>query len=112
LAIALEKITFFHQGTLDWLKDDAVVPHSSCRAQKTCSRQKMVINHMTTWRAEGKHDASYAVLPWDQGWSGRLCDVCEKTAKVYAEAGRQKCWEFLPTFFGLPEWKDLPKDLE
>ncbi|KAJ7108458.1 hypothetical protein C8R43DRAFT_187747 [Mycena crocata] len=36
-----------------------------------------------------------------------LCDPCKR----HMEDGREKIWENLPTFFGLPPWNELKNDL-
>nr|GAT55197.1 predicted protein [Mycena chlorophos] len=68
----------------------------------------------------------YALEPWDAEWeevenddadSGdevtRLCSHCVARAKATFEAGRGRCWERLPSVFGLPVWDELKKlDLE
>ncbi|KAJ7218790.1 hypothetical protein B0H12DRAFT_1271817 [Mycena haematopus] len=110
LALALERIIFFQRSATAWLNDDALIPHQSCRMAKSCIRQKRAMSRSVTTQLIMKketHDIHYAIGQWRSVWSGKLCDECEHAAKVYHEAGRQKCWELLPTFFGYPEWKDL-----
>lgn len=112
LALALEGILFFQRSSLGSLKNDAVIPHKSCQTQKACIRSRNNIIHKATWSdVENRHEIFYVIGRWCEGWSGKLCEACETAAREYTDASRQKGWELLPTFFGLPKWKDL-KDLE
>ncbi|KAJ7679111.1 hypothetical protein DFH06DRAFT_1414926 [Mycena polygramma] len=40
-----------------------------------------------------------------------LCAVCTPIVKAKMAAGRQRMWNLLPTFFGLPPWTELRDDL-
>ncbi|KAJ7359700.1 hypothetical protein DFH08DRAFT_769695 [Mycena albidolilacea] len=102
LAVALERILLFQKSTLRWLDGNAVVPHKSCKSSTTCTREKIVINHMVTWETKERLDSSFLLGEWDSSWSNRLCDVCELAAREYTDVSVQKGWELLPTFFGLP----------
>ncbi|KAJ7185846.1 hypothetical protein C8R46DRAFT_387584 [Mycena filopes] len=116
LVVALVRILFYQRQSLAWLKEDGIVPHTSCKLRKACERQKRAINQSVFWAHDGddrRHETSYIIDVWDHvNWSGKLCEVCETGAKDHYEAARQKGWELLPTFFGLPEWKDLIDDVE
>jgi hypothetical protein len=111
LAIALERLLFFQRSALGWLENNAVIPHQSCQTRNACIRSKKDINHKVTWWEKETHDVTYATGQWRDSWSGKLCEACETAAREYTDTSRQKGWELLPTFFGLPKWKDL-KDLE
>ncbi|KAJ7697609.1 hypothetical protein B0H17DRAFT_1051626 [Mycena rosella] len=95
LAIALERILLFQRETLSWLEGDDVVPHESCDLP---DKEKL--------------DLAYTIDAWDEQWSGKLCGVCEDAAKACYETSRQKGWDLLPSFFGLPGWEDLEKMME
>ncbi|RDB17298.1 hypothetical protein Hypma_001918 [Hypsizygus marmoreus] len=45
---------------------------------------------------------------WWPEWLVGLCGTCASDAKEEYEAGRRRIWERLPSFFGLPNWKDMP----
>ncbi|KAJ7735777.1 hypothetical protein B0H16DRAFT_1764948, partial [Mycena metata] len=106
LVLALERITDFQRNwTLSWLKDDTIVPHKLCKSRKLCDRQKKQIDHLILWG--NGHDVSYTLEGWNEEWSDKLCGVCEATAKLSYDTGRQKGWELLPTFWGYKEWKSL-----
>ncbi|KAJ7735755.1 hypothetical protein B0H16DRAFT_1764886 [Mycena metata] len=112
LIVALERLLLFQRESLSWLKDEAIVPDDSCMSQSLCKREKMAINHSVFWKCPDEaYDLGYTLDPWDEAWSGKLCESCERAAKDYYEASRQKGWASLPSFFGLPEWKDL-RDVE
>lgn len=52
-----------------------------------------------------------ALIRWKSAWENELCTECGKEAKEIHDAGREKIWEMLPLFFGLPSWTDL-KDFQ
>ncbi|KAJ7436731.1 hypothetical protein FB451DRAFT_187047 [Mycena latifolia] len=107
MALALERILLFQRESMAWLNDDVVVPHTSCSSQTQCEEQKILLNHTVTWREPTELDFTYTLDPWEEEWSGKLCDACEEAAKASYETSRQKGWDLLPSFFGLPEWKHL-----
>ncbi|KAJ7432174.1 hypothetical protein B0H11DRAFT_2127279 [Mycena galericulata] len=109
LSIAFERILLFQRENLVWLNDKTVIPDVSCQSQTKCNGQKMALNHSVAWN--GFLHLTYIIDAWDEEWSEKLCDSCEAAAKECYEAGRLKGWQSLPSFFGLPEWKDL-KDLD
>ncbi|KAJ6487718.1 hypothetical protein C8R45DRAFT_1144038 [Mycena sanguinolenta] len=109
VALALEKLLFFQRNTLGGLTfNDAVIPHQTCQMIMACKQQKLVMIQSATTNFRSTHDVTCnTVGRWPDGWAGKLCNVCEAAAKEYYEANRQKCWELLPTFFGLSGWKDM-----
>ncbi|KAJ7185848.1 hypothetical protein C8R46DRAFT_1061907, partial [Mycena filopes] len=114
LAVALDRMLHFQRcETLAWLKDADIVPHASCTSRKQCERQKMVINHhiLVSWTRSFGHDLRFIAGRWNLTWSDKLCGVCEARAREHYETARQKGWELLPTFFGLPKWKYLTDDV-
>ncbi|KAJ7185850.1 hypothetical protein C8R46DRAFT_881156 [Mycena filopes] len=57
---------------------------------------------------EAYRPLGYTLNEWKHGaWAGKLCHLCEATAREAYETNRQKGWDLLPTFFGLPQWPDL-----
>lgn len=89
----------------------AVIPHKSCKSPAACIQRKIALNHTVAWSIKDNIDFTYTIDAWDEQWSGKLCTVCEEAAKVSYNTSREKGWELLPSFFGLPGWKDL-KDLD
>jgi hypothetical protein len=49
---------------------------------------------------------------WESSWEEGLCPVCITAAKEAYEAGRMRVWGKLPSFFKLPEWKVILKDVD
>ncbi|KAJ7432201.1 hypothetical protein B0H11DRAFT_1890584 [Mycena galericulata] len=111
LALAVERLIIFQHESLAWLEDEAVVPHTSCLSRSRCSQQRLALNHTVAWGEKRMIDLSYVIDVWDSRWTGKLCQVCESAARASYNASREKGWELLPTFFGLPEWKNL-KDMD
>ena len=40
----------------------------------------------------------------------KLCVHCETAAETCHNKGRERLWQMLPSFFGLPEWNELLKE--
>ncbi|KAJ7185849.1 hypothetical protein C8R46DRAFT_1289082 [Mycena filopes] len=91
LALAFGKMALFQHRSLAWLRDDSVVLHASCSSA---------------------FNLGYTIDQWDDRWTGMLCPLCEEAAIAVYDGNRRDAWELLPTFFGLPEWKDLKDDIE
>ncbi|KAJ7610277.1 hypothetical protein DFH06DRAFT_1065262, partial [Mycena polygramma] len=114
LASALESILVFQSNNLEWLREEGeVVPNGDCEVYDDCEEHRKVMCNIKC--TEKRVDLSYTLDHWDKvaggSWVGLLCENCVKDAKVEHEAARQRAWEQLPLFFGLPQWKDL-KDLD
>ncbi|KAJ7832080.1 hypothetical protein B0H14DRAFT_2364860 [Mycena olivaceomarginata] len=105
MALAFGRMALFQHQSLFWLRDETVIPHPSCQSPTRCTQQKKRDDH------EGQFNLGYTIDQWDDRWTGILCAVCEDAATIIYDQERAKGWEALPSFFGLPEWKDL-KDLD
>ncbi|KAJ6487703.1 hypothetical protein C8R45DRAFT_827248 [Mycena sanguinolenta] len=110
MALAFERIALFQFQSLLWLRDDSVIPHDSCQSPAHCDQQRNRMIGIVDQDHEGRFDLSYTIDEWDGRWTRMLCAVCEKIARKTFDLKRAEGWELLPTFFDLPEWKDL-KDL-
>ncbi|KAJ7246360.1 hypothetical protein C8J57DRAFT_1724778 [Mycena rebaudengoi] len=44
---------------------------------------------------------------WRDDWEEYLCGSCVEEAKKIFESGQRKCWDQLPSIFGLPDWPEL-----
>ncbi|KAJ7185873.1 hypothetical protein C8R46DRAFT_1061954, partial [Mycena filopes] len=107
LAIARETITVVQTDSLSWLHSKDVIPHKSCKSSTACITKQMAIAYALA-RKESNRPIGYTLREWKDGvWSGQFCDLCEPAAREAYETNRQKTWESLPTFFGLPKWQDL-----
>ncbi|KAJ7017172.1 hypothetical protein C8F04DRAFT_1054517 [Mycena alexandri] len=112
LAIALERLLNFQsEKRLSWLHGNALIPHKSCNSRKACANQQMAINHSINGKEKYPFHLHYVIGDWHPEWSGKFCEVCEAAAREHYAASRQKGWELLPTFFGLPKWEAL-KDVD
>ena len=49
----------------------------------------------------------HALSQWSSIWENMLCVQCAAKCKSVHKDGREKAWESLPKFFGLPDWNDL-----
>ncbi|KAJ7037815.1 hypothetical protein C8F04DRAFT_1035459 [Mycena alexandri] len=114
-ALALEAIQLFQRNNYQWLREEGeVVPdQQECMQDQLCDDYRREMCRFEC--AEERVDVTYMLEAWekvaDGAWVGRLCTECERAAKAEFEAGRQRAWDRLPVFFGLPEWKDL-KDMD
>jgi hypothetical protein len=107
LAIAHERIVCHREQTLRWLREESnIIPHASCVSQPSCLRQLQKTERAVMRRPNFTHVLSELTM-----LSSGLCDVCTGVAEAVNRTNLEKTWKLLPTFFGLPEWKDL-KDLD
>ncbi|KAJ7470739.1 hypothetical protein FB451DRAFT_1175960 [Mycena latifolia] len=111
LALALEKIQRWQYASFGSIKGLV------CPGDEYVEDNARMFDHIAT---EGFEDLTLVIHPWhklfikDKFTDTDLCESCverENDAKAEWEARRSKAWKQLPSFFGLPEWKDL-KDLD
>ncbi|KDR79555.1 hypothetical protein GALMADRAFT_243654 [Galerina marginata CBS 339.88] len=62
---------------------------------------------LCTMRDSANFSAACAFLSYDVFLAQSFCQNCFAQVKAASEAGRQKIWDELPSYFGLPAWKDL-----
>ncbi|KAJ7366529.1 hypothetical protein DFH08DRAFT_169699 [Mycena albidolilacea] len=93
--------------TMAWLEVD--LPSSALPAQNCLQPARCVaMVKETILEAASTHPPSLCVISeWNETWGVGMCRPCEKKAKDVFEAGREECWDKLPSMFGLPEWKEL-----
>jgi hypothetical protein len=77
-----------------WLRDGAC---AGCAPLKACLEDA---------RATSARDASAALEPWDVAALG-LCALCAERAFRARRTGRQRVWDELPVYFGLPPWDKI-----
>ncbi|KAF8162508.1 hypothetical protein K438DRAFT_1618292 [Mycena galopus ATCC 62051] len=111
MALAFGRIAFFQHQSLSWLRDESVIPSCSCQSPRRCMQQRNAMVRIVDQDHEGRFNLGYTIDEWDDRWTGMLCAVCEEAATMTYTQEREKGWELLPTFFGLPDWKDL-KDVD
>ncbi|KAJ7185845.1 hypothetical protein C8R46DRAFT_1289076 [Mycena filopes] len=112
LALAFGKMALFQHRSLAWLRDASVVPHASCLSATRCTEQRNAMARVVDHDHEGQFNLGYTIDQWDDRWTGMLCPLCEEAAIAVYDGNRRGAWELLPTFFGLPEWKDMQDDIE
>ncbi|KAJ6582982.1 hypothetical protein DFH09DRAFT_1360277 [Mycena vulgaris] len=112
LAIALERIVYFQHEVFGWLEDDSIIPDQSCVSKIECTTQRQMIHRALISNDNGAvRVRCYGLDSWDDDWPHGLCDICRMAGKSTFDNSRDKLWEALPTFFGLPEWTKL-KDVD
>jgi hypothetical protein len=75
----------------------------TCMNKKTCSSAKQTLQlRLFLPRTE-----CIALRPWQSDWERNMCEHCISAAKRSHQEGRQRIWNELPTFFGLPGWDNL-----
>ncbi|KAJ7760680.1 hypothetical protein DFH07DRAFT_771760 [Mycena maculata] len=110
LALAAELLHREQGKNFEWLRKNYWEDHCEACADEEKNSEDGVIYYL-----KGEvPDISGTVFPWNKvasgHWVDRLCEDCENLAKAEWECCRKKLWERLPTFFGLPAWKDLKDD--
>ncbi|KAJ7037817.1 hypothetical protein C8F04DRAFT_1091632 [Mycena alexandri] len=110
LALALERIQLFQRTNFAWLKEDDIIPCSSCKSRTKCAKEQALMVRIEC--LDRKVDLSYTLDTWSKAGQGKLvnhlCCACEEEeAKGMYDAERKKAWNLLPTFFGLPAWAEL-----
>ncbi|KAJ7196475.1 hypothetical protein GGX14DRAFT_672490 [Mycena pura] len=110
LAIAVERIVNQQRTLFQWLDDDTILPHTQCDSRTDCTKQRQELYRTIMWGIEG--DRYLWFSPWDDvdGTEG-LCRKCSSVGEGAFKDTASKMWEFLPSFFQLPQWGEL-KDLE
>lgn len=94
--------------TLSWLmKDTKISMH--CANEGTCSGHKDDLIK-SSFRSS-TNLVWVALAKWKVEAHSLLCTSCSKEVQRLNQAGREKTWELLPSFFGLPPWDEL-KNLE
>jgi len=95
--------------TLSWLmKDTKISMH--CLHEGICSGHKN--NFIKSSFRSSTDLVRVALAKWKFSETHRpLCNPCLMEVKRLHQAGREKIWELLPSFFGLPPWDEL-KNLE
>ncbi|KAF7297720.1 BTB domain-containing protein [Mycena kentingensis (nom. inval.)] len=85
-----------------------IVPCYGCKADLDCSSAADVCLRRTF---ENVSIIVGVVEPWREEWEWEedLCEACIKVAMAAHRAARQKAWDELPSYFGLPVWEELLK---
>ncbi|KAJ7287174.1 hypothetical protein C8J57DRAFT_1460590 [Mycena rebaudengoi] len=91
---------FHRDNTLGWLIEGTI--SESCRSATACARirGKVLRRGTSTLLAFSK-----MISP------SSLCSTCEQDFQPSITTGRQKMWDALPTYFGLPPWSELKNEM-
>ena len=91
--------------TLSWLMKDKKIS-TDCAHEGTCSGHK---NSFIKSSFRSSKDLVRVALEKGNTSSTHslLCTSCLTEVKRLHQAGREKLWELLPSFFGLPPWDEL-----
>lgn len=95
--------------TLSWLMKDMKIS-THCAHEGICSGHR---NTFIKWSFRSSIDPVRAALEKRKlsVYHSELCLFCLTVVERLHQAGREKMWELLPSFFGLPPWDEL-KNLE
>ncbi|TFK38969.1 hypothetical protein BDQ12DRAFT_735184 [Crucibulum laeve] len=97
-------ITAMATHTLGWLNDTDI--SQECKGKDKCSEDRATLTRMI-WKPLPEYTRGLEKWTDELSLYGSLCRPCTDEAKRIHAAGREKMWELLPTFFGLPDWQEL-----
>lgn len=77
--------------------------------QSTCQKARLKLANMHWLSAIMLKQTSIQrpLRTWNADWGLGLCHKCSIGAQTEYEAGRERLWEKLPSYFGLPPWNEL-----
>jgi hypothetical protein len=91
-----------------WARENLLLPSQQCSSISICSHKKLLVAQLLFPTIDGH---LHQLGPWDQESKTPLCKPCFDSLNVAYEKARQKLWDDLPSFFGLPPWEEL-KDFD
>ena len=89
------------EETFSWLSEENTSIFLPCKSKKTCIVAKRTLQRQLFL----PRSTCIALDPWQPDWERNLCSDCIFLAKKSHEEGRQRIWNELPIFFGLPGWE-------
>ncbi|KDR67625.1 hypothetical protein GALMADRAFT_257854 [Galerina marginata CBS 339.88] len=105
-------LIFVQEHLRDWVGRTDIIPAPDCHSTEACQPQKSdVILRLRAF------DSSYGTIeifnpaPALGPKFQKICPVCTKSVEQAYKDLRQELWQSLPSYFGLPKWKDL-KDFD
>ncbi|KAJ6584609.1 hypothetical protein B0H19DRAFT_1105736 [Mycena capillaripes] len=91
--------------TMGWLDvEKAYIPAKSCSRKHECG---VAVKDIIHGMSKAQPPAIYALNEWNPSWEIGLCTICQRKAKKIFRDNRKKCWDTLPSVFGLPAWEEL-----
>ncbi|KAF8957728.1 hypothetical protein BDZ97DRAFT_1737158 [Flammula alnicola] len=91
--------------TYRWLKAKKIVPCEICVTQEKCSEAR--IQALESGLPSFSSEVHVALDTLNSKYTKGFCRPCTLASIEAHEAGRQKVWQELPSYFGLPEWENL-----
>lgn len=91
--------------TFSWLQCVNSSASSSCISRSTCNSAKQALK-IELFLPTPK---CMALAIWQSYWEHNMCSPCVTAAQQSHRQGRQKIWNALPGYFGLPSWDELLK---
>ncbi|KAK7044880.1 hypothetical protein R3P38DRAFT_3389100 [Favolaschia claudopus] len=85
MALAFGRMALFQHQNLSWLRDDGVVPHSSCQSPTRCAQRRNTMAGVVDHDHQGQFNLGYTIDQWDDRWTGILCAPCEEAAATTYE---------------------------
>lgn len=83
-------------------------------SENTCRRgpclQARLERATTFWNTAVTIEEKFKSTPltnWQPEWELGLCNTCRLNAQTEYEAGRNRVWKKLPSFFELPPWEEI-----
>nr|GAT43809.1 predicted protein [Mycena chlorophos] len=107
----------FIQVTKDYLRTPfkcfepgKYIPCEACEREPRCNSIGLLLK---LGLENNRHSMANIVGKWDDEWDEQFCPACVGCAKEVFERAREKCWDKLPSYFGLPDWEELKRmDIE
>jgi hypothetical protein len=109
LALALESLLLANEKyNGGWLSPKtSIIPDWNCSTLVACGNALKAFRDSLFLRYEENKIGLDVFAPSTFPFVEELCEPCAAAAKAADLDARQKIWDLLPSFFGLPEWKDL-----
>ncbi|KAF7297804.1 BTB domain-containing protein [Mycena kentingensis (nom. inval.)] len=95
-----------HKETPSQWLSSAQVPSPGCTSPAACesARKDLLIQ-----LGASAYNVVRVLAPWDEIAALKVCSPCRTAGRFAFDAAREKCWQKLPTYFGLPPWEELLK---
>ncbi|KAJ7634508.1 hypothetical protein FB45DRAFT_829764 [Roridomyces roridus] len=107
LTIGFERIMRFQHEAYMWMENDTVIPCTLCRQREKCAEARVELHRVVAWNDLTNAPDCFALCFDFEDFSGDFCKPCAIAGKAAHAVSRTKAWQTLPTFFGLPGWKEL-----
>jgi hypothetical protein len=100
-------LEFVKERGFDALCPPLILPSEACSSRHKCEANKWkTIKDLPVWVTKEPNQIGI-VGPNYPKVTENLCSQCQTAAIKLTDEVRSEFWSMLPTFFGLPAWKDL-----